>query len=338
MFYLKRVIKILFVWLFLFMFPGYFVMCVDEKAVSSSETVSETVSCAQSGFKSTSEEFYIDEDGTLTAYNGKKQNIVIPERVKKIAFGVFMDHTEIESVVFPDGIEYIDEYAFYGCSGLTEALFPESLAKIGRLAFGNCKNLEIVYIGANVLEVGDFIFWGCDKLYCISVSDENRWFADIDGMLFSKNVKELIYCPQGYTGKVIIPDETVTIAPYAFFDCYKIEKVVMGKNVMYVDEGAFCLCKSLEEVVFGPKTKKIRAAAFERCANLKKVEIPQTVTFVGNSAFAGCDELREIKFLSKTTEISPNALSKGVKTNIIGYESSTAQKYAINHKLKFIKI
>ena len=331
---LRKVIKIAFVLMFLFMCPGRIVMCADEESVAKNEAVS----VEQKEAKTESEDFYIDEDGILTAYNGKEKNVVIPDKVKKIAFGVFMEHDEIESVAFPEGIEYIDEYAFYGCDNLAEVFLPEGLLKIGRLAFGNCKSLEIAYIGENVSEMGEFIFWGCDKLYCISVSDENRYFSDIDGILFTKDMKKLICCPQGYVGEVVIPDETVTIGTYAFFDCCKVEKIVMGKNVMYIDEGAFYCCNNLEEVVFGPKVKKIRSAAFEKCSKLKKIQVSKTVTFVGNSAFAECNELKELKFLNKKTEISDDILSKGVNTVIFGYEGSTAQKYAKNNKLAFQKI
>lgn len=332
----KKIIRFLFVMLFLFMCPGRVAMCVNEEPGVKEEVVAAEE--AKTEAQESEQEFYIDEEGILTAYNGQNKDVVIPTNVKKIAFGVFMEHDEIESVAFPHGLDYIDEYAFYGCDNLKEVLLPESVVSIGRLAFGNCKSLEIAYIGEKVSEMGEFIFWGCDKLYCISVSDDNRKFAAIDGILYSKDIKKLIYCPEGYEGEVFVSDETNTIGAYAFFNCYKIKKVTIGKNVVYIDEGAFYGCKNLEEIIFGAKVKKIRSAAFEKCAKLKQMQIPKTVTFVGNSAFAECESLQKIEFLNKKTEIAGDMLSKGAKTLIVGSDCSTAQKYAKNSKLKFEKV
>lgn len=332
---LKKIFRLAFVLMFLFVFSGGVAMCADEKTELINEECFATEKCDQ---ETAEDVFYIDENGVLTSYNGTEKNVVIPEKVTKIAFGVFMEHGEIESVTFPEGIDYIDEYAFYGCENLKEIFLPESLVTVGRLAFGNCEKLEIAYIGENLSELGEFIFWGCNKLYCISVSDNNKNFAGVDGIVYSKDLTKLMYCPEGYQGEVVIPDETVTVSAYALFNCRKLDKVVMGAGVMYVDEGAFYNCEKLEDVVFGPKIKKIRSAAFEKCSKLKEIEIPATVSCVGNSAFAQCSALKELKFLNKKTEIPNDVLSKHSKTVVKGYAGSTAQKFAAANKLVFQKI
>lgn len=327
----KMGIKSLLAALLFVLFSNINAMCLDDQKVQveeSSSAISETVF----------EDFYIDECGILTAYNGKSKNVVIPDSVKVIAFGAFMEHDEIESVEFPESVSYIDEYAFYGCDNLAQVILPESVQKIGRLAFGNCKKLEMVYIGQNFCEMGEFVFWGCEKLYCISVSDENSCFCSIDGLLYSKDRKKLFCCPEGYVGEVVIDDNVVTVNVYAFFDCRKVSKITVGKNALYIDEGAFYCCEDLKDVVFGPKVKKIRSAAFERCAKLGKIVIPKTVKSLGNSVFGECTSLKEIRFLNKKTEIPDDILSKNAETVIFGYNGSTAQEYAKDNKLVFKRI
>lgn len=333
MFLSKMGVRSIFALLLCLLLSNITAMCVNGENKQAEESTNATSEVATED-----EDFYIDENGTLTAYNGKEKNVVIPENVKAIAFGVFMEHDEIESVAFPECITYIDEYAFYGCDNLTEVMLPESLQRIGRLAFGGCKKLEIVYLGQNVYEMGEFVFWGCDNLYCISVSEDNRTYSAIDGVLYSKDKKKLLCCPEGYRGEVVVDDTTVTIDAYSFFNCHKLEKLTLGKNVMYIDEGVFYCCDGLSDIVFGPKIKKIRAAAFEKCSKLSKVIIPKTVTALGNSAFAECKGLTELKFLNAKTEIASDILSKRAKTVIFGYNNSTAQKYAKQNKLVFKKI
>ena len=324
-------IKSVLVALLFVLFSNVNAMCLDGQKVQTDEgssVVSEVVS----------DDFCIDESGILTAYNGKSKSVVIPESVKIIAFGVFMEHDEIESISFPESVSYIDEYAFYNCDNLAQVVLPESLQKIGRLAFGNCKKLEMVYIGKNFCEMGEFVFWGCEKLYCISVSEDNLCFCSVDGLLYSKDRKKLFCCPEGYVGEVVIDDNVVTINAYAFFDCRKVSKITVGKNVMYIDEGAFYCCEDLTDVVFGAKVKKIRSAAFEKCAKLNKIVIPKTVKSLGNSVFGECMSLKEIRFLNKKTEIPDDILSKDAKTVIFGYNGSTAQEYAKCNKLMFKQI
>ncbi len=327
----KKGIKSVFAVLLFLLLSNFTAMCVNDEnnqIEKNAQTFSEAVS----------DDFSIDEDGILTAYNGNQKNVIIPESVNSIAFGVFMEHDEIESVSIPESVKYIDEYAFYGCDSLAQVILPESLERIGRLAFGSCKKLEMVYIGQSVYEMGEFVFWGCENLYCISTSDDNSHFCSIDGILYSKDKKKLLCCPEGYEGEVVVDDSVVTINAYAFFDCRRLVKVTLGQNVTYIDEGAFYCCENLKDLVFGPKVKKMRSAAFEKCAKLNKIEIPKTVTFLGNSVFAECKGLIELKFLSAKTEISSDILSKGSKTVIFGYNNSTAQKYAKQNKLVFKKI
>ena len=128
-------------------------------------------------------QFNIDSKGTLKGYKGSAKEIIIPENVKAIASGVFMNNADIEKVYFPEGLERIGQYAFYSCSSLKEIILPDSVKRLGKLAFADCKNCSKVYLGKNMFDIGEAGFLGCSSLKSIDVSNDNENFVSYDGML-----------------------------------------------------------------------------------------------------------------------------------------------------------
>lgn len=82
------------------------------------------------------EEFGIVGD-ILVKYNGKSENVVIPEGVRLIADGVFAGRLSVKSVTFPASIEYIGNSAFRSCARLSEVKIT-GMPVIGANAFDGC--------------------------------------------------------------------------------------------------------------------------------------------------------------------------------------------------------
>lgn len=282
--------------------------------------------------------FEINDDGVLLSYEGIDETVLIPENVKSIYFGVFAHHSEIKNIEFPNGLKEIGACAFYGCSGLKEALLPESVSCVGQMAFGYCSGLEKMYLGKNVSGILDQIVCGCENLVSIEVSEENENYASSDGMLYTKNMHSLVACPCGKCGKVVIPDDVVTIEAFAFLECANITEVVLGSKVTYIDEAAFCGCKNLSKIDLCGNVKKIRAYAFANCGLLSEIIIGENVNFVGSDAFFGCDSLSKVKFLPLVVKFGENALPWNEKLVICGLEGSSSQAYAIENSLNFEKM
>lgn len=289
--------------------------------------------------KAAESDFIIDESGNLTRYRGYAKNVVIPEKVKKVNFGVFSSHIEIENLSFPENLKIIDEYAFYDCGGIKSLNLPDSLERIGRLAFANCYSISEIKIGKNLNFADELFVWGCNNLGKIEVSHKNKHFSSLDGILYNKKVTELYVCPENYGEKVIIPDSVVTLKEFSFFECKKLKEVVFGKNVMYVDEAAFSGCENLKFVQMNDLVKKIRANVFAECHSLEKIVINKSIVSLGNMAFYDCSMLKEVTFMSKDIEIG-NKIFLGCCNNIKvkAPKGSTAQAYADKHNYKFESI
>lgn len=110
--------------------------------------------------------FLVVGDGILLAYKGSASQVTIPSNVKRIAPGVFKDHTEISQITLPDSLKVVGEEAFSGCSGLRNISGGSALTEIRDRAFYGCP-IETVRIPASVKEVGLMAFGGTGETDCV---------------------------------------------------------------------------------------------------------------------------------------------------------------------------
>lgn len=92
---------------------------------------------------------YITENGevTITAYNGKSSEIIIPASINgspvvHIADNAF-ENSSLVSVSMPETLESIGWFAFSGSIGLERVVIPKNVSEIGYSAFSGIKNLVI---------------------------------------------------------------------------------------------------------------------------------------------------------------------------------------------------
>lgn len=98
---------------------------------------------------------------------------------------------------------------------------------ISASAFAGLTTINAVQIPASVETIGDGAFAGCTSLAYISVSEENKAFCDLGGVLYSADKTRLISVPAGST----LPSLTITqkvkeIVPRATEGCSGIGKVL----------------------------------------------------------------------------------------------------------------
>lgn len=88
----------------------------------------------------------------------------------------------------------------------------------------------------------------------ILVDERNEKFSSVDGILFSKDGKELICYPCGRKNKEYhIPEGVEIIREEAFLNVEHLEHVYLPRSLEEIEEGAFKACAKLEE------TDEIRA-------------------------------------------------------------------------------
>ena len=128
-------------------------------------------------------------------------------------------------------VVHIRGLAFRGCASLESVKIPEGITSIGKWTFIDCISLESVTIPASVASIEDGAF-GCRALTRIGVKRGNRNYRDIGGVLFSKDLSELIRHPAGKTEQAyVIPDTVTRIGDWAFVACGSLTSVNTPKDV-----------------------------------------------------------------------------------------------------------
>ncbi len=149
-------------------------------------------------------------------------------------------------------------------------------------------------IPESVIEISDGSLENLDGLTEIVVAEGNKRLSARDGMLFSKDMKNLIGVARGLTS-VTVPGSVEEIDSNAFDGCGRLERVTLQDGIKTIEEGCF-----------------------EDCHSLRQVDIPDSVTSIGRGAFLHCSD----SLFDKTT--IPGALL--VDGWAVGYTDSLSGK------------
>ncbi len=241
-------------------------------------------------------------------------SISVPDSVNAIGNGAFSGCSSLASINIPNSVTTIRGSAFCNCLSLTSITIPESVTSIEIAAFSGCSSLTNITIPDLVASIGDHAFYNCSSLTNITVSENNKYFSSLNGVLFNKDKTELITYPNGNERtEYTIPDSVTSII-----------------------EGAFAYCSNLIIVKIPDSVTDITDKTFYVCSSLTSVIIPDSVTHIGYNAFKYCKNLTSIIIKNPNCEISNGKNTIWETATIYGYENSTAQAYAETYDRKFV--
>ena len=259
--------------------------------------------------------------------------------------GAFNSCEDLTSVIIPASVTSIGGDAFWGCRALTSITIPPNVTYIGEGAFQSCNGLTInsITIPAGVIFIGNGAF--SDTRLSITVSPDNLDYASKDGILFNKEMTQLIAYPSAsgpvdipygikeigradatsYKGaffncpitSITIPASVTSIGGLAFEQCSNLTSITIPATVTSIGVGAFTNC-GLQTVVFGSGSslKTIGGHAFYQCGALTEIDIPLSVTSIGEFAFYGCGRLTDITIPEGVTSIGDYAFAYSGLTSI----------------------
>ena len=137
----------------------------------------------------------------------------------------------------------------------------------------------------------------------VTVARDHPYLATIDGVLFGKTDRRLIYCPSSLSGEYVIPQGIVTIGDHAFYRCIGLTSVAIPDSVTSIGIHAFYGCTGLTGVAIPDSVTSIGIHAFHGCTGLTGVTIPDSVTSIGDGAFRGCTGLTSVTIPDSVTSI-----------------------------------
>lgn len=236
------------------------------------------------------------------------------------------------------------------CLNSCQFTIPESVEWIGKHSFYKCINLEQVTIGKNVNYMGNNAFSDCTYL---TLKNESPHFVYLDGALLNREMTNILHYSHGRDeDEYIVPDTVRTIGRNSFWNCKRIRRIILGRNVRQVGYNPFANCTNLKIISKSPLFKVVDGILYDAelkelfcCTNQAAkwgVNIPNTVINIGRNSFAGCIDLKEILIPNSVKTIGRGAFSNcdSLHKVVLPDSVETIEKWAFSYckNLKHIEI
>lgn len=194
---------------------------------------------------------------------------------------------------------------FDGCENLLNISLPMSATTLSRDAFKGCVNLTTLTVPASISELHTSL--NCNSLENIYVSDANKYYKSVDGVLFDKNITELLWFPCGKAGEYKFPDTVIKIGENAFAQT-SISYIELPPNLKSLSRGSFAY-SSLIEIKLPDRLNNVPEGLFQGCDKLKIVHFGMNTEYLGNYLFDHCP----LEHIYITAEYPPYVSSESFK-------------------------
>ncbi len=186
--------------------------------------------------------------------------LIIENGVKSIMEGAFSGEEYLEKVSLPDSIEFIGDSAFAD-TAITSVTLPKNLQTFDGTIFNSQGFKEY------------------------KVHPDNPYFTAVNGVLYSKDMTELVAFPigryaNGGANNFVIPKTVNKIGDYAFLNC-KHTAFTIPANVKTIGAQAFAGNNDLAKVNILNGVKSIYDGAFLACNKFNEIHLPTSVNYIG---------------------------------------------------------
>ena len=258
---------------------------------------------------------YSKADKRLIWYpmTSKADTFEVPDGIRIIGDSAFFNCNNLTSITLPGSVKSIGDNAFYNCDSLTLINLPDSITSIGNGAFSSCRSLTSIMLPDSITDLGANPWSTCENLAMINVSPKHSSLAVIDGVLYSKADKRLVWYPMTSEADTYeVPDGIRIIGGQAFYSCNSLISITLPDSITAIGDFAFGSCHSLTSIALPDSITNIGNYAFCFCHSLTSITLPDSVTTIGYGAFIDCESL---------TFIVP--------------EGSYAEQYCVDNKLTY---
>ena len=203
---------------------------------------------------------------------------------------------------------------------IPEKIDDAKVTKILAKAFTDTKEKTVkkITVPATVTDIDTHAFYCVMGLEEISVDSKNASFISEEGVLYSKDKKNILAYPIERSAETFEIPGTVTS----------------------LQNSRFAFCANLKSIKIPDSVTKIGDYVFQSCNGLTEIEIPDSVTQMGSSVFLGCTNLKTLT-LPKNLETGDETMVWNCPSLQIikGYTGSPAQKIAKNTEgVKFVSL
>ncbi len=182
---------------------------------------------------------------------------------------------------------------------------------VKRYTVQNDEFIETITIGPHVSEIAECAFVYCKNLKAIKVDPANEHYTDVDGVLYTKDMKTLLLFPVAHetngerTRAYTVPQGVERLARNSFYKCDSLENVILPESLKEIGNMAFFKCWALKLVDLPESLKTLGSDAFSYCTGMKYAfYIPAGVESIDHHCFYKCDHLERFFVGCGENEIS----------------------------------
>ena len=215
-------------------------------------------------------------DAIITAYVGNETHVTVPStiggaNVIGIQSHAFENNSTMKVLTISEGVSSLGVDCIYYCSALEEINLPTTLL------FESFPNTGFTSAPT-----------ACSNVKKITVAEGDARMKLVDGVLYSADMKTLLYCPPcGGTESVDIPVGVTDIGVSAFSSNDTLKKIVMPDTVKEIGFGAFSTCTELCDITLSQNLEIIGQYSFSyTCPD--SLNIPAKTTEIRVGAFMDC--------------------------------------------------
>lgn len=241
-------------------------------------------------------------------------------------------------VIVPEGVESLEPALFWDNQTIEEVVLPNSLKNMGGDTFYNCQNLKKVNIPKNVNFIGNNPFAGCLN---VQIRNESKMFIYENGILYSRDKEQLIYCSiHESETKLRIEEGIKIIGKHAFYLCDRFEEIVLPRSLLKMENNPFSGCTKLNLICLSDAYHVENDIIYNRYKTsivgaLRKIKsdnliIPEGVKTINRNSFWNCEGISKIVFPSSLEDIGYNPF---VACKNIHFESRSSKFKVIDDVL-----
>ena len=205
-------------------------------------------------------------------------------------------NVKAKHLIIPEGVETcwdssIDQY-------VEKMTIPSTLKKFDRSFYGHSSYDDDKY----ELELkGEYVFKG----YELSNPEKAKYISVRDGIVYNKEETEMVSAAPCALEKDVLtlPDTLKEIPAGSFKSCKGIKKLIFGKNITSIGNGAFAY-SNIENVQMNDNVTVLDEYAFYYCTKLANVDLSKSLTKIdGYETFKYTAALKHID-LKNVTELT----------------------------------
>lgn len=226
----------------------------------------------------------VDQECHITKYLGHSnyERVTIPDSyqgfpITELCENLFLEDDEIESLTINAPIKHLPAFCLCDCGFLRYLHLPNTLLTIGKHALSN------------------IFYWKPSHL--------PEAIQDIDELAFSGT---------SFARNFTLPPNVTIIKKRTFYYC-EFEKIILGDDVISIEEEAFRDCKYLTDIILSRRIMYIADSAFDGIPKKKLTIHYHKGTILPDICYKGY-KLRQIK---EKHNVSPMLLSQPIKTVLL---------------------